>query len=123
MVTFTIPEELRNICRSNQKIFYSVLFMAASLALRILLKDIKFSGGESGFTGILHTWSRKLIYHPHIHFIIPAGTFDFERNVWNKTKHKFLVPVKALSKRYRKNFEEILRNKSAKLYLQFNSGL
>lgn len=116
MVTFTLPEELRSICRSNQKEFYSALFQAASWALRTILQDPKFAGGEAGFTAVLHTWTRQLIYHPHIHFIVPGGAFDLERNCWNRSHHKFLVPVKALSKLYRMRLENILKSKSSKLY-------
>ncbi len=116
MVTFTLPEELRSICRSNQKVFYSVLFQAASWALRTMLKDPKFAGGEAGFTAVLHSWTRQLVYHPHVHFIVPDGAFDLERNSWNKAHHKFLIPVKALSKLYRMRFENILNSKSPELY-------
>ena len=118
MVTFTLPQELRSICRSNQKIFYSIMFKASSSALRTLLNDPKFAGGESGFTGILHTWTRQLEYHVHTHYIVPGGAFDFDRNKWNISNHKFLIPVKALSKIFRKNFESMLKKKSMKLYSQ-----
>jgi len=72
MVTFTVREELRFLIRSNQKLFYSILFQAASESLKELLSDSKYAGGKSGFTAILHTWTRKLIYHPHLHFIVPG---------------------------------------------------
>jgi hypothetical protein len=123
MVTFTLPEELRSICRSNQKVFYSTLFKASASALRILLRDPQFVGGEAGFTGILHTWTRQIQYHPHVHFIVPGGAFDFERNCWNKGGHKFLIPVKALSKRFRKDFEDLLKMKAPELYNQIPSGI
>jgi len=118
MVTFTLPDELRNICRANQKIFYPIMFKASASALKSLLKDPKYAGGEAGFTGILHTWTRRLLYHVHTHFIVPAGAYDFERNEWKKANHKFLVPVKALSKEFRGNFEKLLQKKSLKLYNQ-----
>ena len=118
MVTFTLPKELRNICRSNQRKFYSYMFKASSSALRTLLRDPKFAGGEAGFTGVLHTWTRQCHYHPHIHYIVPAGAFDFKRNQWNKANHKFLIPVKALSKIYRGNLQKLLKSKAANLYHQ-----
>ena len=116
MVTFTIPEELRFVCRSNQKLFYSILFKASSEALKTLLSDPKYAGGKAGFVGILHTWTRQLHYHPHIHFIVPGGAFDVERNQWNKANSKFLIPVKALSKRYRANFQKLLKKKNSQIF-------
>ena len=116
MVTFTIPEELRFVCRSNQKLFYSILFKASSEALKTLLNDPKYAGGKSGFVGILHTWTRQLHYHPHIHFIVPGGAFDAPRNQWNKANNKFLIPVKALSKVYRAKFRDFLKIKDRKIF-------
>ncbi|NQV19376.1 MAG: IS91 family transposase [Armatimonadetes bacterium] len=116
LVTFTIPEELRFICRSNQKLFYSVLFKASSEALKTLLNDPKYAGGKSGFVGILHTWTRQLHYHPHPHYIVPGGAFDIEKNQWNKANSKFLVPVRALSKIYRAKFRDCLKMKNQKIF-------
>ena len=116
MVTFTLPEELRFICRSNQKLFYTALFNASSNALKTLLNDPKFAGGIAGFVGILHTWTRQLHYHPHIHFIVPGGAFDSERNCWNRANGKFLVPVEALSIIFRAKFRDFLKVKSPEIF-------
>jgi hypothetical protein len=116
MVTFTIPQELRFMCRSHQKLFYAIMFKASSDALKTLLGDPKYAGGKAGFIGVLHTWTRQLIYHPHIHFIVPAGAFDVARNRWNSTYPEFLVPVFALSKRYRRNFEQELKKRDFQIY-------
>ncbi|PIQ08937.1 MAG: transposase, partial [Ignavibacteriales bacterium CG18_big_fil_WC_8_21_14_2_50_31_20] len=67
MVTFTIPKELRPLERSNQKLFYSILFNASSKTMERLSLGPKYVGGKLGYIGILHTWSRTLIYHPHVH--------------------------------------------------------
>ena len=58
--------------------------------------------------GVLHTWSRSLCYHPHVHFIVPGGGYDMERNVWKKSHDKFLFPVRAVSKVFRAKFRESL---------------
>ncbi len=121
MVTFTIPQELRFICRSHQKLFYSIMFKASSEALKTLLNDPRYAGGKAGFIGILHTWTRQLHYHPHIHFIVPGGAFDVVKNRWNSENSKFLVPVKALSKLYRRNFQQELKKKDLQVY-QFLPG-
>lgn len=115
MVTFTVPEELRFIIRSNQQLFYSLLFQAASEALKELLSDLKYAGGESGFTAILHTWTRQLIFHPHLHFIVPGGAFDFERNGWNKIKYE-TIPVRKLSRKFREKFCYLLKNKNPEIF-------
>ncbi len=116
MVTFTVPEELRFLIRANQKLFYSIFFKVASEALKELLANSKYAGGESGFTAILHTWSRMLIYHPHLHFIVPGGAFDIRRNVWNKANHKLLIPVKLLSKKVREKFSFLLEKQSPEIF-------
>jgi len=116
MVTFTIPQELRFLCRSNQKLFYLIMFKASSNALKTLLGDPKYAGGKAGFIGVLHTWTRQLIYHPHIHFIVPAGAFDVARNQWKRARHEFLIPVLALSKLYRKNFQQELIKRDPLIY-------
>ena len=116
MVTFTLPEELRFVCRSNQRLFYSIFYKASSEALKTLLNDPKFAGGIPGFVGILHTWTRQLQYHPHIHYIVPGGAFDIEGNCWNKAYSKFLIPVKALSPIFRAKFRDLLKVKNPELY-------
>ncbi len=116
MVTFTIPQELRFVCRSNQKLFYSIFFKASSEALKTLLNDPKYAGGKSGFMGILHTWTRQLHYHPHIHFIVPGGAFDVIRNRWNRANSKFLIPVRALSKMYRAKFRDFLKMNNPQIF-------
>jgi len=115
MVTFTVPQELRFLIRSNQKLFYSILFQAASESLKKLLSDPKYAGGESGFKAILHTWTRQLIYHPHLHLIVPGGAFDIERNVWNNIKYE-TIPVKLLSRIFREIFCNLLKKKNLEIF-------
>lgn len=70
MVTFTIPSELRDIFRNNQKTCFNLLFKASSESLRQLALDKRFIGGDIGMLGVLQTWASNLIYHPHIHYIV-----------------------------------------------------
>ncbi len=72
-VTFTLPEQLRPLSLRNQRVTYSLLFKAVSRTLQELAKDPKHLGAQIGFTAILHTWSQTLIFHPHIHCIVPGG--------------------------------------------------
>lgn len=122
-VTFTIPAELHFLCRSNQKLFYPIIFKAAAEALKKLLNDPEWAGGKSGFVGVLHTWTRQLLYHPHTHFIVPGGAFDVERNQWNKAGHKFLVPVLALSDVFRAKFRDLLKKKNPQIFEQIPADI
>ena len=116
LVTFTLPQELHSAFRSNQKLCYSLLFKSAAEALQTLLADPKYAGGIGGLTGILHTWTRQLMYHPHLHFIVPGGAFDVFRNEWRTCHHAFLIPVKALSKIYRAKLRDHLKSSDLKLF-------
>ena len=123
MVTFTLPQELRYICRSHQKLFYSALFNASSNALKTMLNDPRFAGGTAGFVGILHSWTRQLHYHPHIHFIVPGGAFDVQRNCWNRANSKFLIPVKALSKIFRAKFRDFIQTENPETFKQIPQSI
>lgn len=116
LVTFTIPQELHKVFRSHQKLCYSLLFKSAAEALQTLLADPKYAGGISGMIGVLHTWTRQLMYHPHVHFIVADGAFDVFRNEWKSCHHSFLVPVKALSKIYRAKLRDHLKSSYLRLF-------
>jgi hypothetical protein len=110
MLTFTVPALIRPFCRSNQQKAYSAMFKASSEAIKLIAKDQRFVGAElSGFTGVLHTWGRLLPYHPHIHYIVPAGGLSKSRNLWVSARNTFYLPVKALSKIYRAKFKDELK--------------
>jgi hypothetical protein len=120
LVTFTIPESLRLLARANQKLFYSLLFKAATTSLQTLGWDTRFAGGTLGMIGVLHTWSRTLVYHPHVHFIVTCGGWFEDENIWLPCKKKFLVPVKALSKIFRAKFRDYLRTKDPAIFTTIN---
>ena len=108
LVTFTLPAGLRSLARSNQRTIYNLLFRAASQALLQLAQDPRFCGGLIGMVGVLHTWTRALLYHPHVHFIVTGGGWNHDRR-WLAARKDFLVPVKALSPIFRAKFREQLR--------------
>jgi ribosomal protein L37AE/L43A len=108
LVTFTLPEELRRVARSNQKTVYSILFRASSEALQKLAWDERFVGGRVGMVGVLHTWTRALIYHPHVHYIVTGGGLS-EKGEWKRSREDFLVPVRALSVIFRAKFRDLLK--------------
>src|SRR6266404_4115469 len=117
LVTFTLPAELRALARSNQKPIYNLLFRAASQALLKLAHDPRFVGGRLGMVGVLHTWTRQLSYHPHLHFIVTGGGLTADGR-WRSSRPDFLVPVKALSKIFRAKFRDEL--KKTGLFRQLN---
>ncbi len=108
LVTFTLPAELRTVARSNQKLLYNLLFRASSAALIKLAHDPRFVGGVIGMVGVLHTWTRDLRYHPHIHFIVTGGGLSADGR-WLSSRPDFLLPVKALSPIFRAKFRDQLK--------------
>jgi hypothetical protein len=110
LVTFTLPEAMRDLARSHQRVVYSALFEASSEALRSLAADPKYVGTDRlGFFGVLHTWGRTLEYHPHVHYVVPGGGLSADGDCWLPSRANFLVPVEALSIVFRAKFRDILR--------------
>jgi hypothetical protein len=109
LLTFTLPEELRAVARSNQKTIYNLLFRASSAALLQLAQDPRFVGARLGMVGVLHTWTRQLRYHPHVHYIVTGGGLSAQGR-WLSSRKDFLVPVNALSKVFRAKLREALKN-------------
>lgn len=108
LVTFTLPAELRAVARSHQKTIYNLLFRASSAALQQLAQDPRFVGGRLGMVGVLHTWTRQLLYHPHVHYIVTGGGLADDGR-WRSARKDFLVPVKALSPIFRAQFRDQLK--------------
>ena len=82
MVTFTLPAGLRDVARRNQQAVYNLLFRASAAALQKLAWDPRFVGGQIGLVGVLHTWGRNLSYHPHVHYLVPAGGLSADGQQW-----------------------------------------
>lgn len=110
LITFTVPEEIRPLLRTHQRVAYSVLFDAAVAALKKLALDPRFVGAEQiGCLGILHTWGRQLQYHPHIHFIVPGGGLSKDRTTWLSSKPNFFIRIEPLSRVYRAKFRDAMQ--------------
>ena len=114
-VTVTVPDSLRAVFRSNQKLMYSLLMKTASESLIQLADDPKHMGGRVGILAVLHTWTNNLMYHPHVHMLVTGGGVDND-GPWMACKNKYLVPVKALSKLIRGKFASRLKKKHSDLY-------
>lgn len=108
-LVFTLPSALREIVRSHQKALYAILMQAAAETLMGIGLDPRHVGGKLGIIAVLHTWTRALEHHPHVHLLVPAGGLDKD-NVWHRArKKKFLVPVRALSQGFRGRFMTLAR--------------
>lgn len=118
LVTFTLPDTLRIFIRSNQNLFYKLLFRSASEGLQSIAYDTKYIGGKLGMIAVLHTWARNLSYHPHIHFVVTGGGLFEDENIWLPSKADFLVPVKALSKIFRAKFRDLLKSENGNIFSQ-----
>jgi len=102
LVTFTLPEALRSVARSHQKLMYNLLFQTSAAALQALALDPHSLGGQIGMVGVLHTWTRDLAYHPHVHYLVPGGALSPEGTQWLSPRSAaWLVPVRALSRLFR----------------------
>lgn len=116
MVTFTVPEELREVMRSNQKLCFDLLFQCSSKALQELAADPHYLGGSLGMIGVLHTWTRQLIYHPHIHYIVPQGGLS-PSGAWVRGKDpSYFLHVGKLSIKMRVLMQEAMKVADCKLY-------
>lgn len=98
LLTFTLPTQLRPLARSHPKKIYGLLMKAAADALQLLVRDPRYVGARIGALAVLHTWTRALLFHPHVHMLVTAGGLSADGASWVHSKNpRFLVPVRALS--------------------------
>ena len=114
-VVFTIPSEIYLIAKQNETKVYNILFKSVAETLEELGEDKKYLGAQIGFMEVLHTWGQTLVYHPHIHVIVPAGGID-SLGRWKNSKKKFFIPVKVLSRKFRGKFLYYLRQEKLDFY-------
>jgi hypothetical protein len=108
LLTFTVPAAINSNALSNQAVIYDLIFRTSAAATQHLAQDSRFVGGQIGMIGVLHTWGRNLSYHPHVHYLVPAGGIAKDGN-WLPSRKSFLLPVKALSKIFRAKFRAALQ--------------
>jgi hypothetical protein len=101
-VVFTVPEQLAPFALRNQKLFYTLLFRAASETLLKIAADPRHLGARIGVLAVLHTWSQNLRHHPHLHCLVPAGGLALDNSRWTPTRRRgFFLPVRVLSRMFR----------------------
>jgi hypothetical protein len=109
LLTFTLPSELRKFASQKQKLFYNLLFRISAKVTQQLARDPRFVGGQIGMVGVMHTWTRNLTYHPHVHYLVPGGGLSEGGKDWLPSQRNFFLPVKALSKLFRATFQHALK--------------
>jgi hypothetical protein len=115
LLTFTLPAGLREFARHQPQLMYDLLFRMSVEATQKLAQDPRFVGGQLGMMGVLHTWGHNLAYHPHVHYLVPAGglasdgkTLRNSGQAWLAARQKFLLPLKALSRIFRAKMRQAL---------------
>jgi hypothetical protein len=98
------------LARLHQKLVYGLLLNAAAASIQKLCADPKWLGAQPALMGVLHTWTRAMLYHPHAHFLVSAGGLSADGQHWLPAKNpKFLVPVRALSVIFRAKIRDGLK--------------
>lgn len=122
-VVFTVPQEIAGIACQNKAAVYDILFRAAAETLRTIAADPAHLGAEIGFFGVLHTWGSNMLFHPHIHFVVPGGGISRDGTRWISCRPGFFLPVRVLSRLFRRLFLQYLVNAYRAGRLTFFSSL
>src|SRR6202035_5414437 len=109
-VVFTLPAPISAIAYTNKESLYGLLFHIAAETLRTIAADPKHLGARIGLTLVLHTWGSALTHHPHVHGIVPGGGLALDADRWVPCKPGFFLPVRVLSRLFRRRFLEELQN-------------
>jgi Putative transposase/Transposase zinc-binding domain len=107
-VVFTLPEQIAPIAYQNKKVVYGILFRAAADTLRTIASDPKHLGAEIGFFAVLHTWGQNLLHHPHLHCVVAGGGLSPDGTRWISCRPGFFLPVRVLSRLFRRLLLEYL---------------
>ena len=118
-VVFTLPEPVARLAFYNQQTLYSLLFQATAETLLTIARDPRHLGAEIGFFAVLHTWGQNLHFHPHLHCVIPGGGVSPDHSRWMACTPGFFLPVRVLSRLFRRLFLQALQQAFDKGRLQF----
>jgi hypothetical protein len=101
-VVFTLPSAIGDIAYQNKAVIYDLLFKASSETMLTIAADPKHLGARIGITSVLHSWGSAMTHHPHVHMIVPGGGLSIDDSRWISCKPNFLLPVRVLSKLFRR---------------------
>ena len=107
-VVFTLPGPIADIAYQNKAVIYDLLFKAAAEATLTIAADPKHLGASIGITAVLHTWGSALTHHPHVHMIVPGGGIALDGQRWIACRATFFLPVRVLSRLFRRLFLKML---------------
>jgi predicted Zn-ribbon and HTH transcriptional regulator len=116
-VVFTLPAAIADIAYQNKAVLYDLLFKAAAETTLTIAADPKHLGARIGITAVLHTWGSALTHHPHLHMIVPGGGISLDGSRWVSCRPGFFLPVRVLSRLFRRLFLQKLA--AAHRQLQF----
>jgi hypothetical protein len=117
LVTFTVPEELREPIRSAMKVWYGALLKESAGALQDLAAQPKHLGAELGLTAVLQTWTRDLRYHPHVHVLVPGGGLSADGLRWRRVKDAaYFLPQAKLAARFKGRLKAWLQQEQPELF-------
>jgi hypothetical protein len=122
-VVFTLPHKLNTLIRANPKTLYNLLFRSVADTLSEVARNRKRIGGEIGFLAILHTWTQTLLFHPHIHCVVPGGGLNPDHTRWIPAPERFFLPRRVLRSVFRGKFIHGLRSLHASGTLRFPTRL
>jgi hypothetical protein len=122
-VVFTLPEVIAAIAYQNKDLVYGILFRAAAETLSTIAADPQHVGAEIGFFAVLHTWGQNLLFHPHLHCVVPGGGISPDGTRWLPCRPRFFLPVRVLSRLFRRLFLTYLQEAFDAGQLQFFSSL
>ena len=108
-VVFTLPAPVAEIAFQNKQTVYAILFRTAAETLRTIAADPKHLGAEIGLVAVLHTWGQNLHHHPHVHCVVPGGGPSLDGTRWIACRPGFFLPVRVLSRLFRRLFLDELR--------------
>jgi len=118
-VVFTLPGQIADIAYQNKDVIYGLLFKASAETLTTIAADPKHLGARIGVLSVLHTWGSALTHHPHVHMIVPGGGFSLDGSKWVACRPGFFLPVRVLSRLFRRLFLEKLAAAHAAGELRF----
>jgi len=107
-VVFTLPAAIADIAYQNKAVIYDILFKASAETLTTIAADPKHLGARVGITSVLHTWGSAMTHHPHVHMIVPGGGISPDGERWVACRPGFFLPVRVLSRLFRRMFLERL---------------
>ncbi|HVR58076.1 MAG TPA: IS91 family transposase [Pseudolabrys sp.] len=118
-VVFTLPAAISDIAYQNKAVIYDLLFKVSAETMLTIAADPKHLGARIGITAVLHTWGSALTHHPHVHMIVPGGGISLDGSRWVSCRPGFFLPVRVLSRLFRRLFLEKLAATHAAGRLQF----